>query len=97
MVSANKTLSKSKSSDAKSEQLWTKYLAQRNDKDRNALVEHYMPLVRSQSRVMASKMPAQAILDSDDLMIRELLVLWRQLTTLIPKEGNALSHFALGV
>ena len=93
MVRANTTLPKSKASDKKSEQLWTQYLAQRSDKDRNALVEHYMPLVRSQSRVMASKMPSQAILDSDDLMIAGTFGLMEAIDNFDPERGKRFESF----
>lgn len=93
MVRANTISPKAKSSGKQSEQLWQQYLSGRADSDRNALVEHYMPLVRSQSRVMASKMPAQALLDADDLMVAGTFGLMEAIDHFDPDRGKRFESF----
>lgn len=46
--------------------LWARYVRERDVADRNALVEHYLPLVYSSARVLAARLPAS--------VTRELLV-----------------------
>lgn len=93
MVRANTTSPKTKASDEQAKHLWRRYLEHRSDEDRNALVEHYMHLVRSQARVMAAKMPSQALLDSDDLMIAGTFGLMEAIDHFDPERGKRFESF----
>jgi len=48
-----------KDNGAPPEQLWKRYLRTRDVETRNALVEHYAPLVHTQAAKLARKLPAQ--------------------------------------
>jgi RNA polymerase sigma factor for flagellar operon FliA len=93
MVRMKTSSARSKADDNTAKILWKRYLKDRTDEDRNALVEHYMPVVRSQARVMAAKMPSQALLDVDDLMIAGTFGLMEAIDHFDPERGKRFESF----
>jgi RNA polymerase sigma factor for flagellar operon FliA len=52
-------MNRSKDKDVRIEKLWDRFLESRDDKHRNALVEHYASLVQIQAARLSRKLPAQ--------------------------------------
>lgn len=73
------------------EALWARYLATRSDDERNALAEHYLPLVRPLAAKLKARLPANVELE--DLVSYGTLGLLDAITRYEPKRGFKFETF----
>jgi len=80
--------------DERESRMWRGYISSRSDAARNALVEHYLPVIRNVARKVAARIPPNCGVDAGDLVSAGTIGCMQAIERFDPSRGLKFTTFA---